>query len=75
MKLTVKQMHGLLKPQDYPYIRVVSAPLGYLVLVFDSVIYLLILPIPLCEQIIACRLLPFWGFSYRIRLWKALNYT
>ena len=45
MKLTVKQMHGLLKPQDYPYIRVVSEPLAYLVLVFDSVIYLLILPL------------------------------
>jgi pre-mRNA-splicing factor 38B len=28
MKLTVKQMHGLLKHQDYPYIRAVSEPLS-----------------------------------------------
>jgi pre-mRNA-splicing factor 38B len=28
MKLTVKQMHGLLKHQDSPYIRAVSEPLS-----------------------------------------------
>ena len=58
MKLTVNQMHGLLKHQDSPYIRAVCEPLASLVSVFCSMICLLFLAL---EQVIACGLLQFWG--------------
>jgi hypothetical protein len=57
MKLTVKQMHGLLKHQDSPYIRAVCEPLASLVSVFCSMICLLF---PALQQVIACGLLQFW---------------
>ena len=73
MKLTVNQMHGLLKHQDSPYIRAVCEPLASLVSVFCSMICLLFLAL---EQVIACRLLTILGDLVRESdSAKALNST